>query len=164
MPIIAGFMVPHPPLIVHEVGKGEEEKISTTKRAYEEVAKQIAELEPETIIISSPHSIMYSDYFHISPGNKARGNFGNFRAAEVSFEETYDAELVDKICELSEQIDFPCGTLGEREKALDHGTMVPLYFIRQKYREGKLLRIGLSGLPLSDHYRLGMMIKDAVDA
>ena len=163
MPIIAGFMVPHPPLIVHEVGKGEEEKISTTKRAYEEVAKQIAELEPETIIISSPHSIMYSDYFHISPGNKARGNFGNFRAAEVSFEETYDAELVDKICELSEQIDFPCGTLGEREKALDHGTMVPLYFIRQKYPQGKIVRLGLSGLPLADHYRLGMIISQAVN-
>ncbi|MBQ1787754.1 MAG: AmmeMemoRadiSam system protein A, partial [Erysipelotrichaceae bacterium] len=53
--------------------------------------------------------------------------------------------------------------LGERDPKLDHGTMVPLYFIRQKYRDGKIIRIGLSGLPLSDHYRLGMYIARAVD-
>ena len=52
--------------------------------------------------------------------------------------------------------------MGEREPALDHGTMVPLWFIRNKYKEGSIVRIGLSGLPLTDHYRLGMIIRDAV--
>lgn len=163
MSVIAGFMVPHPPLIVPAVGKGEERKIAKTIASYEEVARQIAELEPDTIIISSPHSIMYADYFHISPGKHASGSLKRFRAPEVSFEEEYDSELRDKICELSDNIDFPCGILGEKDPELDHGTMVPLYFIRQKYSKGKIVRLGLSGLPLSDHYRLGMIIKQAVD-
>ena len=156
-------MVPHPPLIVPAVGKGEERKIAKTIASYEEVARQIAELKPDTIIISSPHSIMYADYFHISPGKHASGSFKRFRAPEVSFEEEYDSELRDKICELSDNIDFPCGILGEKDPELDHGTMVPLYFIRQKYSKGKIIRLGLSGLPLSDHYRMGMIIKQAVD-
>ena len=156
-------MVPHPPLIIPAVGRGEERKIAKTIASYEEVARQIAELEPDTIIISSPHSIMYSDYFHISPGRKARGSFSRFRAPEVTFEETYDSELRDKICELCDDIDFPCGILGEKDPELDHGTMVPLYFIRQRYDKGKIIRLGLSGLPLSDHYRLGMIIKEAVE-
>ena len=164
MSILAGFMVPHPPMIVPDVGRGEEKKISKTIEAYKKVAERIAELKPDTIIISSPHSIMYADYFHISPGRKANGSFARFNAPNVGFEEEYDAELRDRIIECADEIDFPAGILGERDPKLDHGTMVPLYFIRQKYREGKLLRIGLSGLPLSDHYRLGMMIKDAVDA
>ena len=163
MSVIAGFMVPHPPLIVPAVGKGEERKIVKTIASYEEVARQIAELKPDTIIISSPHSIMYADYFHISPGKHASGSFKRFRAPEVSFEEEYDSELRDKICELSDNIDFPCGILGEKDPELDHGTMVPLYFIRQKYSKGKIIRLGLSGLPLSDHYRIGMIIKQAVD-
>ena len=163
MSVIAGFMVPHPPLIVPAVGKGEERKIAKTIASYEEVARQIAELKPDTIIISSPHSIMYADYFHISPGKHASGSFKRFRAPEVSFEEEYDSELRDKICELSDNIDFPCGILGEKDPELDHGTMVPLYFIRQKYTKGKIIRLGLSGLPLSDHYRMGMIIKQAVD-
>ena len=41
--------------------------------------------------------------------------------------------------------------------------MVPLWFIRQKYSEGKIVRIGLSGLPLADHYHLGQLIAQAVE-
>ena len=38
------------------------------------------------------------------------------------------------------------GTLGEKDPSLDHGTMVPLYFINQYLKDYKLVRIGLSGL------------------
>ena len=41
--------------------------------------------------------------------------------------------------------------------------MVPLYFIRKYYDGGKIVRIGLSGYPLPDHYRLGMYIKEIVE-
>ena len=71
--------------------------------------------------------------------------------------------LVRRICDLAEAADLPAGTLGERDASLDHGTMVPLWFIRQKYKEGKIVRIGLSGLPLTDHYRLGQIIAKAVE-
>ena len=162
MSVLAGFMVPHPPMIVPEIGRGSEAQITETIRAYERVADEIASLAPETIIITSPHSIMYADYFHISPGRKAIGSFAAFRAPSVRFDEKYDKDLVDEITRLADAEDFPAGTMGEREPALDHGTMVPLWFIRNKYKEGSIVRIGLSGLPLTDHYRLGMIIRDAV--
>ena len=71
MPIIGAFMVPHPPIMLPEVGRGEEKKISEVTAAYEQVADKIAQLAPETVIISSPHSVMYANYFHISPGAAA---------------------------------------------------------------------------------------------
>ena len=163
MAIVAGFMVPHPPMIVPAVGRGSEAEVAETTKSYERVAEEIAAIEPETIIISSPHSIMYSDYFHISPGEGARGSFGQFGAPEVSFEEKYDDELASEICRIADKSNFRAGTLGERDHDLDHGTMVPLYFIRQKYTGGKIIRVGLSGLSLADHYMLGMMIKEAVE-
>ncbi|WP_036609951.1 AmmeMemoRadiSam system protein A [Oribacterium sp. P6A1] len=163
MSIQAAFMVPHPPLIIPEIGKGGEKSIQDTIDSYEKVAMEIAELKPETIIITSPHSIMYSDYFHISPGAGAKGDFSRFRAPEVSFDEIYDEELRDKICELAGEEDFPAGVLGEKDPTLDHGTMVPLWFIRNKYKGAKIIRIGLSGLGLPEHYRLGMLIQKAVD-
>ena len=149
-------------MIVPAVGRGSEAQVAETTAAYERVADEIAALAPETIIITSPHSIMYSDYFHISPGKGARGSFANFRAPSVRFDEEYDTELVSEICMLADAEDFPAGTMGEREKELDHGTMVPLWFIRRKYNGGRIVRIGLSGLPLIDHYRLGMLIREAV--
>lgn len=163
MAITASFMVPHPPMIVPAVGKGSEAQIKATIRAYEQVAEEIAALEPETIIISSPHSVMYADYFHISPGKSAKGSFRQFRAPEVSFREEYDQELAAGIEKLAKVDGLAAGTLGERDPSLDHGTMVPLYFIRKKYTGGKIVRIGLSGLPLTDHYRLGELVREAVD-
>ena len=163
MAILAAFMVPHPPMIVPEVGRGSEKQISETTQAYERVANEIAALKPDTLIVTSPHAILYADYFHISPGSGAEGSFRQFRAPNVRFSERYDTALVKRICELADAEDFPAGTLGERDAALDHGTMVPLRFIRQTYPGGKLVRIGLSGLPLTDHYRLGQILARAAE-
>ncbi len=163
MSVLAGFMVPHPPMIVPAVGRGSEKQVLETIRAYERAAAEIAALCPDTLIITSPHSVMYADYFHISPGSEAKGSFRQFRAPEVKFAERYDTELVDRICALARSETLPAGTLGERDPALDHGTMVPLWFIRRQYAGGKLVRIGLSGLPLTEHYRLGRLIARAVE-
>lgn len=164
MAVIAAFMVPHPPMIVPEVGRGSEKQIEKTIKAYERVADEIAALKPETIIISSPHSIMYSDYFHISPGSGAVGSFADFGAPQVKFDVSYDEELVNGICARAEESGFPAGTLGEKRPELDHGTMVPLWFILKKYKDFKLVRTGLSGYDLLKHYEYGMMIKNAVEA
>lgn len=164
MPIEAAFAVPHPPLIIPEVGRGSESQIEKTINAYERAADLIAELKPETIIISSPHSVMYADYFHISPGNRASGSFSEFGAYGVRFDEEYDTELVNAIEQAAEKRGFPAGTLGGKKPQLDHGTMVPLYFIRKKYSGGRVVRVGLSGLPLTEHYRFGRIIREAVNS
>ena len=68
MGILAGFMVPHPPLAIPEIGRGQEKKIQKTIKAYHQIGQRIKELQPETIVLLSPHQVMYADYFHISPG------------------------------------------------------------------------------------------------
>ncbi len=164
MSVLASFMVPHPPMIVPSVGRGSEKRVAETIRAYEQVAGEIAALSPDTIVITSPHATLYADYFHISPGKKAKGSFSYFRAPDVKFSEEYDEELVDKISELAYHENFSAGTMGEQEPDLDHGTMVPLWFIRNAYKGGKIVRIGLSGLPLTDHYQFGTILARAVNA
>ena len=52
MAVLAAFMVPHPPMIVPAVGKGSESQIAATVRAYQQVAGEIAALEPETIVVT----------------------------------------------------------------------------------------------------------------
>lgn len=160
MSIVGGFMLPHPPLIVPEIGLGEEKKIQNTVDAFWEVAKEIADLKPETIVVVSPHSVMYEDYIHISPGEKASGDFGQFGAGQVTIEAEYDTEFVKELCHMADENQLMAGTFGERDKSLDHGTMVPLYFINQVYQDYRIVRIGLSGLPLGAHYALGKYINE----
>lgn len=162
MSIVSAIMVPHPPLIIPEVGRGEESKIQKTIDAYTEAARFITDSQPDVIVLTSPHSIMYADYFHISPGASAVGDFGQFGASSVKFHVQYDSEFVAELASLARDSGLSAGTMGERDPHLDHATMVPLWFL-QKVCGGTLkcplVRIGLSGLPLSDHYKLGMLIK-----
>jgi len=59
MSITGAYMVPHPPVIMAEVGRGEEKKIQKTIDAFTEVGRRIGNLRPDTIIVTSPHAHAY---------------------------------------------------------------------------------------------------------
>lgn len=161
--ISGAFMVPHPPLIIPEIGRGEEQKIQNTIDAYHEAGRKIGQLRPQTIILLSPHQVMYADYFHISPGKCAEGDFGQFGAGRVKFKVSYDSDFTENLCALADAAGLPAGTLGERDRQLDHGTMVPLYFVNKYWKEYRLVRVGLSGLSLMAHYELGQLIRKTAE-
>lgn len=161
--IVKAIMVPHPPIALHEVGRGDEKKIQTTLDAYHKACREIARAQPETVIILSPHALLYRDYFNISAGKEAYGDMGRFRAGAVAFEKEYDEEFTRCLTELLEENGFPGGTQYDRDPLLDHGTMVPLYFLEQEMHDYRIVRIGLSGLPLAMHYRLGMYIAETAE-
>ncbi len=156
--LLGAIAVPHPPLIIPEVGRGQEKGIQSTIDAYREAAKWVVEKAPETVVVTSPHSVMYGDYFHISPGEGARGDFGNFRAPEVKVTVEYDAAFRKQLCALADKEDFPAGIMGEKSAALDYATLIPLHFLQEAGFKGKVIRIGLSGLSRRHHYNLGEMI------
>ncbi len=164
MPITAAIMVPHPPLIVPEVGRGGEQQIAQTSEAYLQAARFVVDSRPDTVVITTPHSVLYQDYLHISPGDGAKGSFRRFGAPQVALQVSYDRALVTELSLMVAQAGFPAGTEGERDKELDHGTLVPLFFLRQAAGGElpfKVVRVGHSGLPGETHYRLGMMISQA---
>lgn len=160
------IMVPHPPLILPQIGKDAQESVRTTAEAYREAARFIADFEPDTIIVLSPHSVMYGIWFHISPGERAGGNFIRFGAGNLRMNVNYDMEFVDALCALTQKTRFSAGIEGEIDPLLDHGTMIPLRFLQEAYEDLPLppvVRIGLSCLPLSDHYTLGMLIRKTAE-
>ena len=110
MSIIAAFAVPHPPLIIPAVGKGEEKDIQATVDAYDEVAQQIARIQPETVIVTSPHTTAYTDYFHISPGQSTTGDMSQFRVKGGKISVRYDTGLVANICIEADKEGLPAGT------------------------------------------------------
>jgi AmmeMemoRadiSam system protein A/AmmeMemoRadiSam system protein B len=163
MSVLAAFAVPHPPIILPEVGRGEERKIQKTIDAYRAAMRRAAEFHPETIVLTSPHTVMYADYFHISPGAHAEGDFAQFGAPQVRVEADYDTEFVAALSELCGERKIPAGTFGERNKSLDHATMIPLRFLNEFAGGYRLVRIGLSGLSPLTHYRLGQCIAQTAE-
>ena len=163
MPVISGLLVPHPPLIFPEVGQGRENDIADTVEAYKTVAKEIAAVSPDVIVVVSPHSNMFSDYIHISPGPGAEGDMRSFGVSGVKIKAEYDSEFVEALSLGCAAEDLRAGTTGERNRALDHATSIPVRFINDAYGDftyPKYVRVGISEMPLEEHYRLGQLIAE----
>ena len=161
MPMIGAIVVPHPPLMIPTVGRGREREVQATALAYHAAAQQAAAW--NLLIVTTPHCVMYADYFHISPGKGASGDMSAFGAPQTSLTVEYDGELRDEIVRQAQETGIQAGTLGERDSSLDHGTFLPLYFLREAGVDCPILRIGLSGFSPLEHYRLGQCIARAVD-
>ena len=161
MSIIAAYVLPHPPLLLPEIGNGEEKKIQLTSNAYERAIKEAADFQPDTVIIASPHTVMYADYFHIAPDEEASGSFAQFGAPEVAVTAQYDTVLAKEIAAEAAAEGIEAGPVGGRNAALDHAVMIPLYFLYTHTRDFRVVRLGISGLSPLVHYKFGRCIARA---
>lgn len=164
MPMLGAILTPHPPVLLPEVGRGREREIAATGRAMEQAAREVARWNPDVLIVSSPHTILYGDYFHIAPGAGASGSMAAFGAPQVRMDVTYDAALRDEVIRRAGAAGLEAGTLGQRDPALDHGVLIPLYYLRKAGVTCPMLRMGLSGFSALDHYRLGQCVAEAAEA
>lgn len=169
MSILAGYAVPHPPLIIPSVGRGEERGIQTTIDAYREIARRIVALQPETIVISSPHAPLYRDGFHVTTDEVLNGSMEAFRASETTLKAKIDTALTDEIIQTTQQSGIVVAPSTWRDRDMDHATFIPLYFIEQAYKEAgispeyKVVRVGLSALSSEVHRQFGHAIARAID-
>lgn len=164
MSMLGAIITPHPPVLLPEVGGGREREIAATDRAMRTAAETVAAWQPDVIIVSSPHTILYRDYFHIAPGDGAVGDMSRFGAPEVRIQASYDTLLREEIIRRAEAEGLHVGTLGQRDSELDHGVLIPLYYLRKAGVRCPIVRMGLSGFSPLDHYRLGKCVQDAVNA
>ena len=158
MSIVAAYALPHPPLLLPEVGQGAERKLQLTQNAYERAMKEAAELAPETVIVASPHTVMYADYFHIAPGEMASGDFAAFGAPDLRVMADYDEPFAKELAKAAAAEGIAAGGVGGRGAALDHGVMVPLSFLEAHTADFRLVRVGVSGLSPKEHYVFGRCI------
>ena len=145
-----------------EIGRGREKEVNATGTALKQIAREIAELAPDTIILSSPHAPLYRDAFFMSCSDADRGDMGDFGFSSIKESLNNDLELADLVLQKAEQNDIPIFA-DTRENKLDHGSLVPLYFIRKEYKDFEFLRIGLSALSAKTHYLMGQIIAEAAE-
>lgn len=167
--IISGYVFPHPPIVIPEVGRGNESGAQKTIDACNKAAKMISTERPSTIVITTPHGPVFQDYIYMSMTKELKGSFANFGAPNVLMQFENNAALAESISRLAGRKGIRAGGLGKRimnryniTGELDHGALVPLYFVTRLYQDFKLVHISISGYTKEQLYEFGMCIRDAV--
>ena len=178
MSIVAAVAVPHPPLIVPAVGRGEEARIQATIDAYNEAARVVVRAKPDCIVVTSPHAPLFRDGFHVTTDARLEGSMARFRAPHERILARCDVQLAELIVRRANEQGIVAGGSEWYRDDMDHGTYVPLYFVREAYRAEAvhsapgdaadlpcpIVRIGLSGLSPNMHRELGRVIAQAAEA
>jgi aromatic ring-opening dioxygenase LigB subunit len=150
---------PHPPLLIPEIGEEDALKVQNTSNAMQELAHDLAEKKIDTIAIISPHGPVFMDYMSINLAENLTGDFADFNSA-IRMEFPNDTELALYIKDLADTNKFPLQTVSE---PLDHGTMVPLYFLTQQSEKIKVCHISFSYLDYNRHFTFGEIISEAIE-
>ncbi len=166
MSLEAAYILPHPPLAIPEVGRGQERQIADTIRGYQQVAAMIAANSPDTIVIISPHTAYYSDWIYVAGGTGATGNMAQFGVPDVTLTVIYDAEFRTALERACRARDIPAGPIKDEAQPLDHGMMVPLYYLDQAYPASayKVVSVGGSAVPRAQLEAFGRCITRTADA
>ncbi len=156
--IIKAYAVPHPPIILPEVGRGEERRIENTTLSFQRMAHEIELLAPDTIVLSSPHAPAYADGFYIAGGDGGYGDLRSFGIPHVREEVSLDRTFSERLAvTLADRGIFTTGTMQGRG-GFDHGTLIPLRFIHQRFTDFKLVLIGISWLGSDVHREVGKAV------
>jgi AmmeMemoRadiSam system protein A len=170
--IVFACVSPHPPIIVHEIGLGRERETQKTIDALEQVAREMAQHQPETAILISPHGPVQPDAFAILAGPRADGSLDAWDAPQVTFAFENDVEAASLIREEAQRAGLPLEPLerwrhrdstGRWCDGLDWGCTVPLYYLRPGLAEAKLVPLCVSYLPPEQHFALGQAVARATE-
>lgn len=163
MLVYAGLS-PHPPIIIPEVGGKELEKAAQTVAGMREWAETAASANPETLVFISPHSCFLRGAMGYQGGKELTGSFAAFGAPNVAFRVANDLSLASAIAAEADrdEIEVTEVVRGSRDSyhtnGLDHGVMVPLYYLRKAGVETSLVVFGISLLPFDELFKFGQAI------
>lgn len=165
--LLLGALTPHPPIILPEVGKEAIKDVEATRAAMKRLAEEIRSLQPDTVVIFSPHGPVFQDGMAIRGGDKLLGNLRRFGAPQT-WQWNNDLELAEAIAREAVSEGVYTMVLGEDttarlriEPELDHGVLVPLSFLDKQ--DFSLVAMGMAMMPREDLYAFGKSVGMAIE-
>ncbi len=159
--VVFGCIVPHPPLIVPDIGKGQERTISSTIQALERLAAWLTEQKPQTVLVISPHGRSFPAAMGILTAPSSSGDLSNWGSLGPGLKFTNDLDMVRLIQEETKHAGIPLQSIGEKRYELDHGVMVPFHFLAKSIKDAMLVPITFCWLSPTTHFDFGKAIQRA---
>ena len=164
-------LTPHPPIIIPEVGGERAQEAGATIRGMQSLARELMLTSPDTIVFLTPHGNVFADCITYLNEPQLEGNLANFGRPDVRTSHSNDLELVNELSELAAAqgismlgINREIGGRHDLNPDIDHGIMVPLYYLEKAGGKNALIAaISVGFLSNSQLYTLGVLIRQAAE-
>lgn len=139
---------PHPPVVIPEVGKRDSSIVDKSYQAMDRLAKEFADEAINKVVIISPHGPAPSGMHLVNTAETLKGNLGAFNYFK-------DFTFKNNMLMVKELIKN--GYYG-LENELDHGALVPLYFLEKHIPDLELVSISSGFTKIKDLEEKGKVI------
>ncbi|KUK13637.1 MAG: AmmeMemoRadiSam system protein A [Synergistetes bacterium] len=159
MGLVLGALTPHPPIIIPEIGGPEVEKVKSTVEGFRALARRVREKNPQRIIVITPHNIVLGDAVGVLWADNFRGSLGQFGGPR-DFSYPSDREFVESFVRKAQARGLPVDVV--RNSRLDHGVLVPLYYLLGVKANLPLVIMSFAFLPPYTLYEIGAFLEDVL--
>lgn len=158
-------LMPHPPVLVPQVGMGREKEAKKTLDGIDRLCLLLPSFNDHTVVVASPHFPYLPNSLVIGVMERYYGDLGRFGAPSISADclgyPDFGSLVKDHLSRGGEGLD---AALDNMTRVLDHGTFVPLAILQRSGRRPKrLVPVNPVGLSPSNAYLLGEMLRSVLD-
>ncbi len=140
--VVCAVLMPHAPVLVPGVGEADRSAIADSCRAMRLAAKCVVSHRPEAVVLISPHSPRKPRAFGFWADDLLQGSFARLGAPQAEVSLPLDQPLAQALTE--EMHARHLETWAIRQAALDHGALVPLWFLAETGWAGPTVVLGLN--------------------
>jgi MEMO1 family protein len=161
-PVKLAVLMPHPPVLIPAVGRERLADVDSSVRAMREVSREVVSAGADTLVLISPHTPRQPMAFPVWAQERVAGTFAPFGVPGEGVELPVDTVFLDALAKIGPQAG--AGIHAMRGPALDHGALVPLWFLHEAGWRGPTVIIGLNWPGAGGLRELGRAIAEAAKA
>ncbi|MBI5078987.1 AmmeMemoRadiSam system protein B [Candidatus Saganbacteria bacterium] len=149
MSIVFAGILPHPPILIPEIGRENLKEAERSKKALEIISRRMLSRNFDTLVIITPHGAVGQASVPVYTAPVFEGNFSSFGMARPVFNFKGDSELGMAVVK-DNLLATACP-----ETLLDHGVLVPLYYPQAAGLKKPILPVAIAFMSLPKLYAFG---------
>lgn len=164
-----GALMPHPPVLIREIGGDRLQELQATLEILPRISTELLDTAPDCIVFLTPHGNVFSDCISYLSADNLEGDLREFGWSHSGTSLPNDPALLERIAGLAEEhglqfvgISPDIGRQHQLKTQLDHGILVPLYFLQQAgMKQLPIVAISVGMLDNAELYLFGQIIQQA---
>ena len=152
-------LMPHTPVLIHEIGRGRELEAEKTLNGINELTSKLKK--PDLLLVLSPHQPYAPGALFVNTTNFYHGSFAMFGVTNVRITASSQSQHITALCEYLAKFSIKTYAESVEDLTRDQGSMVPLYFFKQAWGElPEIIIASPIGLTPKEAFEMGKVLID----